>query len=53
MAVYISIIALIFSGVAIYCSWIVHKQNQKVLAAQKKTELLQKIDTEIFKNQIS
>ena len=53
---YISVIALIISGVAIYFSWIAYKQKQKLASeqkklasAQKKTELLQKLDERIYK----
>ena len=46
---YISGVALIVSGVAIYFCWANNKQKQKLLSGQKKTELLQKIDMQIFK----
>ena len=46
---YISGIALSISAVAIYFCWANNRQNQKLLSAQKKTELVQKIDEAMFK----
>ncbi len=46
---YISVVALIISATAIYLCWNNNRKHSKLSNAQKKTEILQEIDTRILK----